>query len=121
MTDTMLLQEECIISADVDSDSAQVKFQHSAPIAGTLSRQQGLVLVERLIEDAAFRSRFEQNPVPALIELGISVEEIESLPARCQTGGMLASLDRLIETRKRLAEGAVNEYLSMISPKAQLI
>lgn len=121
MTDSTLLQEVSLemseYSGDLAASPARLPSHSSHSV---LSRKQGLLLLQKLTKDADYRNRYERNPEEALAEVGIPAEQIANLPAECVTPGKLADMATLEATRRRLAEAAINDCLSMKAPLIRL-
>ena len=70
---------------------------------GSLSKVQGLLLLDKLLQDEAFHALFERSPKAALTELGIPMQQILSLREECGLPRVLASKQQLQIARQRLA------------------
>lgn len=114
MTDSMLLQD----CHDVHDERAHAPYQ--APQLGRLSKAQGMLLLTRLIEDQAFRARFERAPGAALQELGVPALQIGTLRTACLMPRTLASGAELARARQRLKEDLDQSALVMAPPNLKL-
>jgi putative modified peptide len=83
---------------------------------GTLTKAQGITLLSKLVDDSAFKMRFEQAPAQALAEIGIPAEQIATLRVACVIPRMLASVDTLKATLRRLTDDIDTSVLNMIVP-----
>jgi len=73
----------------------------------------------RLIEDEAFRARFEQAPAAAFVEIGVSPHTIANMKETCLTARRLASAEVLRASRERLAADVDTSLLMQIIPTAK--
>ena len=86
---------------------------------GILTKAQGLALLTRLIEDDAFRTRFEQAPATAFAEIGVSPETIANMKEACLTARRLAPAEVLRASRERLAADLDTSLLVLLIPTAK--
>jgi len=86
------------------------------PPPGSLSKEQGLALLTRLVTDDAFRTLFEQRPISALLEIGVPMALIATLRDTCITPRKLAEEDTLLATRHRLATDMDYSALAFLLP-----
>ena len=102
-----------------ETDSAQQldsNFAIAEPQSLTIA--QGLALLTRLIEDDAFRARFESAPAASFAEIGVCPETIAGLKAACLAPRKLAPSAVLESARQRLADDLDMSTLVLSIPSA---
>ena len=114
MTDSMMLQG----SSDI-VDGANFETFCVTPTYGTLSKVQGIALLSKLVYDSAYKTRFEHAPALALAEIGSPTAQIATLRAACVIPRMLASVETLKATLRRLADDTDTSVLGMIVPSVK--
>lgn len=87
----------------------------------TLTTQQTIKLLLELSSNDAFRSRFEEKPAAALVELGIPHETVVNLNAACLGAAVLADRKTFAEAHRQLVGSAVIEKSKMIIPPHLLL
>jgi len=86
----------------------------------SLTKEQGLALLDRLGKDDAFRAHFAQKPAEALHSLGIPAEHVVGLPPRCLCPRELGSKQAMQEAHAKLASNQEMSALNFIVPSAKL-
>ena len=86
----------------------------------SLSREHSLALLHKLATDDGFRSRYEQKPAAALVELGVPHETIVNLKASCLAPTSLANKEHFRASHAELAATAANQCLTMIWPTVKM-
>lgn len=114
MTDSMMLQG----SSDI-VDGANFETFCVTPTYGTLTKAQGIALLSKLVEDSAYKTRFEHAPALALAEIGIPASQIATLRIACVIPRILASVETLKTTLRRLTDDIDASVLGMIVPGAK--
>jgi putative modified peptide len=88
-----------------------------------LTRKQGLMLLQELISNAAFRKRFCDKPAAALLEIGIPAETVVNLSPMCiapRKAEELASPEELQKTQSELENAESQVMLTMWIPNPKL-
>lgn len=83
----------------------------------SLTKEQGLLLLDKLAQDDAFRTSFQQKPAEALFRLGIAAELICCLPAQCLCPTKLGSKQAMADAGKKLAADLDTSMLQFIIPQ----
>jgi len=87
----------------------------------TLTKKQGIDLLQELIANDAFRRRFSEKPAAALLELGIPAETIVNLNPQCLAPvEQLAAPSALREAADTLAKDGMHACLSMWVPSLKI-
>lgn len=85
-----------------------------------LSREHSLALLHKLATDDDFRSRFEEKPAAALVELGVPLEIIVNLRASCLAPITLADKKHFADVYTKLNSAAIEQFLFFRVPNASL-
>ena len=114
MTDFTLAQEDASIGqSEAWTRPAEKKY-------ASLSREHSLALLHKLATDDGFRSRFEQGPVEALIELGVPHATIFCLKEECRMAKKLADKEVLADAWQQLCNAGAEVCIQMIIPSPSL-
>jgi putative modified peptide len=84
-----------------------------------LTKKQGLMLLQELITNPAFRKRFTDKPAAALLELGVPAETVVNLNPACIAPRAANDLASAADLQKTVAELERNEAqicLTMLIP-----
>lgn len=82
-----------------------------------LTNEQATLLLNELATNDGFRSRFEEKPAAALVELGIPHETVVNLSASCLAPTRLAAPSAFAAALKELKSNSAQLCLSMITPQ----
>lgn len=83
---------------------------------GKLSKQDSIVLLQKLATDDGFRSRFERSPMAALVELGLPHDTV----VNCLSPQTLASKAAFEAVLKQFHSENAEASLRMVAPMAKL-
>lgn len=89
-------------------------------MAASLTKEQGVALVKRLAVDDAFRALFEEKPAAALLELGMTDDEIGLLCESCLEPCKLAPKEEFLQVQKEMNEAELYATMKMMVPRARL-
>lgn len=82
-----------------------------------LTKAQGIALLRELATNDAFRTRFEEKPAAALVELGIPAHTVVNLPAACQVPRKIADAKSMLAALDELEKDVSDACLTMSPPK----
>lgn len=88
-----------------------------------LTKRQGLLLLNELSKNPAFRKRFMDKPAAALLELGVPAETVVNLNPSCiapRQADELASAAVLEKTAMELERDQAQICLTMLIPNPKL-
>jgi putative modified peptide len=86
----------------------------------SLTNEQATKLLQELSTNDVFRSRFEEKPAAALVELGIPHETVINLDAACLAPMKIASKAKFADAHKRLEGEAATWCSQMIVPTLRI-
>lgn len=86
----------------------------------SLSKEQGLKLVQKLARDDAFRARFEEKPAAALVELGVAADTVVNLPTLCLVPRKLAEKSAFEAASQGLDDATLNACLNFQAPTLKI-
>lgn len=85
-----------------------------------LTNEQALKLLHELSANDGFRTRFEEKPAAALVEIGIPHETVINLNSACLAPMQLAGKGEFAKAYKRLGNDAAAWCSQMIVPTLRL-
>lgn len=91
-------------------------FQGLRMSDSSLTNEQAQKLLHELATNDMFRTRFQEKPAAALVELGIPHETVINLNAACLIPLRLAAKDDFREAHQQLVENQATHTESMIIP-----
>lgn len=89
-------------------------------MAISLTKKQGLALVQSLGADDDFRALFERDPASALLKLGLTEDEIGLLCQSCLEPCQLAPKEEFLQVEKELNQDELYATMKMVVPRARL-
>ncbi|HEY0178277.1 MAG TPA: NHLP-related RiPP peptide [Dokdonella sp.] len=87
---------------------------------GKLTRDESIALLRKLAGDDAFRAAFERNPATALVDIGLSADEIDALPAPATAPAPLPPKEHFHEALQQVLDRGVSNHICLIVPLLKL-
>jgi len=85
-----------------------------------LTNEQALKLLHELSANDGFRTRFEEKPAAALVELGVPANTVVNLDAACLAPMRLAGKDQFKKAHTEFRSAGAEACLSMVTPQLRL-
>ncbi|HKZ09550.1 MAG TPA: NHLP-related RiPP peptide [Rhodanobacteraceae bacterium] len=105
---------------DVSANQAESWTRRVIRPSASLSRQEALILLNKLGHDDKFRRLFEGAPAEALGEIGVSMSKIASFPAASLQPVKLAPKEKFECLHTQITQQPTTEWLCMIIPQFRI-
>ena len=85
-----------------------------------LTNEQAMKLLRELSANDGFRTRFQEKPAAALVEIGVPHETVINLNAACLAPMQLAGKGAFRDALKEFSNEGAKACLSMVTPQLRL-